>query len=72
MRLDLSNLHIQRYGETAFASYTLLISAETPSGVRVDAHNESRVMVKVDGKWQVVHVHKSPAWPAPHVPPANS
>lgn len=72
VRLDLSNLHIQRYGETAIASYTLLISAETPAGVRVDAHNESRVMVRVDGKWQVVHVHKSPAWPAPHVSPANS
>jgi len=23
--------------------------------------------VKMDGKWKVVHVHKSPAYPAPHV-----
>jgi hypothetical protein len=68
-RLDLSNLLIQRYGDTAIASYTLLTSTALPSGVQVNAHNESRVMVKLDGKWKVVHVHKSPAWPAPHVPP---
>ena len=68
-RLDLSNLHIQHYGETAIASYTLLISASLPEGVRVTAHNESRVMVKIDGKWKVVHVHKSPGWQAAHVAP---
>ena len=27
--------------------------------------NESRVLLRRDGQWQVVHVHKSPAWPAP-------
>ncbi len=68
-RLDLANLHIQRYGETAIASYTLLTSTAFAEGVRVNAHNESRVMVKQAGKWKVVHVHKSPAWPAPHVQP---
>ncbi len=68
-RLDLSNLHIQRYGDTAIASYTLLTSTALPQGVKVNAHNESRVMVKQDGQWKVVHVHKSPAWPAPHVQP---
>ncbi len=66
-RLDLSNLRIQRYGDTAIASYTLLTSTAFPEGVRVNAHNESRVMVKLDGQWKVVHVHKSPAWPAPHM-----
>jgi ketosteroid isomerase-like protein len=68
-RFDLSNLHIQRYGDTAIASYTLLISTALSEGVQVAAHNESRVMVKLDGAWKVVHVHKSPAWPAPHVQP---
>ncbi len=68
-RLDLANLRIQRYGDTAIASYTLLTSTALPEGVQVNAHNESRVMVKRDGKWKVVHVHKSPAWPAPHVEP---
>ena len=66
-RFDLSNLLIQRYGETAIASYTLLISTTSADGVKVAAHNESRVMVKMDGKWKVVHVHKSPAYAAPHV-----
>jgi ketosteroid isomerase-like protein len=68
-RFDLSNLHIQRYGDMAIASYTLLISTALPEGVRVAAHNESRVMVKQNGAWKVVHVHKSPAWQAPHVQP---
>lgn len=68
-RFDLSNLHIQRYGDTAVASYTLLISTATPDGVKVAAHNESRVIVKLNGAWKIVHVHKSPAWPAPHVQP---
>jgi ketosteroid isomerase-like protein len=68
-RFDLSNLHIQRYGDTAVASYTLLISTALPGGVRVASHNESRVMVKFDGKWKVVHCHKSPAWQAPHISP---
>jgi len=66
-RFDLSNLHIQRYGETAIASYTLLISTALPEGVKVAAHNESRVMVNLGGAWKVVHVHKSPAYAAPHV-----
>ena len=68
-RFDLANLRIQRYGEIAIASYTLLVSTGGLTGVRVAAHNESRVVVKMDGDWKVVHVHKSPAWPAPHVQP---
>ncbi len=68
-RFDLSNLSIQRYGDAAIASYTLLVSTALPEGVQVVSHNESRVIVKQDGKWKVVHVHKSPAWPAPHVQP---
>jgi hypothetical protein len=46
-----------------------LISTGMAEGVQVNAHNESRVMVKQEGEWKVVHVHKSPAWPAPHVQP---
>ena len=68
-RFDLANLKIQRYGDTAIASYTLLNSSATAQSVRVAAHNETRVIVRLDGAWKVVHVHKSPAWPAPHVPP---
>ncbi|HEX6034038.1 MAG TPA: nuclear transport factor 2 family protein [Anaerolineales bacterium] len=67
-RFDLSNLHIQNYGDTAIVSYTLLISTASPEGVRVASHNESRVIVKINSTWKVVHVHKSPAWQAPHIP----
>ena len=68
-RFDLSNLSIQRYGHVGIACYTLLVSTALPDGLHVVSHNESRVMVKQDGQWKVVHVHKSPAWSAPHVPP---
>lgn len=67
-RFDLSNLKIQRYGDTAIASYTLLVTTSSTSGVNVKSHNESRVMVKLDNRWKVVHVHKSPSWNAPHQP----
>jgi hypothetical protein len=70
-RFDLANLHIQRYEGTAIASYTLLISSATPQGVKVASHNESRVMVKLDGNWKVVHVHKSPSYAAPHIDPRS-
>jgi len=70
-RFDLSNLHIQRYGDAAIASYTLLTSTSSADGVQVAAHNETRVMVKLEGEWKVVHVHKSPAYQAPHVEPRN-
>ena len=68
-RFDLANLSIQRYGDTAIACYTLLISTALPDGVQVAAHNESRVMVKQAGQWKVVHIHKSPSWPAQHTQP---
>ncbi len=65
-RFDLANLKLQRYGDTVIASYTLLLSSSLATGVKVVSHNESRVIVKLDGRWQVVHCHKSPAWMAPH------
>ena len=67
-RFDLSNLLIQNYGDTAIASYTLLISTASAEGVKVASHNESRAMVRRNDRWKVVHVHKSPAWQAAHIP----
>ena len=67
IRFDLSNLLIQNYGDTAIASYTLLISTASAEGVKVASHNESRVMIRRNDTWKVVHVHKSPAWQAPHI-----
>jgi hypothetical protein len=71
-RFDLANLRIQRYGDTAIACYTLMISSGLADHVHIATHNESRVMLKIDGEWKVVHVHKSPSWTAPHVQPGQN
>ncbi|MEE9514260.1 MAG: hypothetical protein V3V46_09280 [Anaerolineales bacterium] len=71
VRFDLVNYQEQVFGESAVCSYTLLISKGTASGVEVLSYNESRVLVKTEGSWKVVHVHKSPSWNAPFQPPAG-
>jgi Calcium/calmodulin dependent protein kinase II association domain len=68
-RFDLANFGEQRYGDAAICTYTLLITKGTSTGVSVRSHNETRVLVRLDGVWKVVHVHKSPAWQAPYAPP---
>jgi hypothetical protein len=68
-RFDLANYCEQRYGDTAIASYTMLIQQGTPGGVVVRSYNESRVIVKFADGWKVVHVHKSPSYLAPIDPP---
>ena len=65
-RFDLANYREQLYGDCAVCCYTLLISRATSQGTTVRSHNETRVFVQRDGVWKVVHVHKSPAWNAPH------
>ena len=65
-RFDLANYREQLYGDCAVCCYTLLISRATSQGTTVRSHNETRVLVRKDGVWKVVHVHKSPAWNAPH------
>lgn len=72
VRFDLANYKEQRYGDTAVCCYTLLLSRGTASGVKVLSYNESRVLVRIDGRWKVVHVHKSPDWRAPFQQPSPS
>ena len=68
-RFDLLEPRLQLYGDTAIVSYTFMLSRARPEGgVEHRTHNESRVLVRRDGHWQVVHVHKSPAWSAPFEP----
>ena len=69
-RFDLANYKEQRYGDCSVCSYTLLLSQATDKGVKVLSYNESRVLVRQEGAWRVVHVHKSPAWNAPFQPPS--
>jgi len=64
-RYDLLEPRLQRYGDTAIVSYTFMLTIADPAGIRHTLHNESRVLIRREGGWQVVHVHKSPAWRAP-------
>ena len=68
VRFDLSNYREQRYGDCAICSYTLLMSTSAGNGVSVRSYNETRVIVKLDGEWRVVHVHKSPTYKSPIEP----
>ncbi|MCP4357693.1 MAG: protein kinase [Chloroflexi bacterium] len=65
-RYDLWEPRLQLYGDTAVVSYTFMLSIATEAGITHHSHNESRVLIKNDTGWQIVHVHKSPAWKAPH------
>jgi hypothetical protein len=66
-RYDLLEPRVQIYGDTAVVSYTFMLSrVEADGSISHKTHNESRVLVKTDGQWQVVHVHKSPAFHGPH------
>jgi len=69
VHFDLANYREQRYGDTAIASYTLLVSTSAGSGTTVRGYNESRVIVKFPDGWRVVHVHKSPTYRSPIEPP---
>jgi hypothetical protein len=68
-RYDLLEPRLQLYGDSAVVSYTFMLTRLTPDGITHSQHNESRVLVRRDGQWQVVHVHKSPSWKAPKEQP---
>lgn len=60
-RYDLLEPRLQRYGDTAVVTYTFMLTVATDTGITHRSHNESRVLVRFDDGWKVVHVHKSPA-----------
>ncbi len=63
-RLDLLTPRVQVYGDTALVSYTLLKTVFQEHGLPIPPQfstiNETRVFVKLDGLWKMVHLHKSP------------
>jgi ketosteroid isomerase-like protein len=63
MRYDLLEPRLQRYGDTAIVSYTFMVTMSKDGAITHRTHNESRVLVKFEDGWKVVHVHKSPAKP---------
>jgi ketosteroid isomerase-like protein len=68
-RYDFWEPRLQLYDDTAIVSYTFQLTLCNDGAISHRSHNESRVMIKRDGRWQVVHVHKSPTWEAPQNPP---
>jgi hypothetical protein len=64
-RYDLLEPRLQLYGDTAIVSYTFMLTKAREGDISHRYHNESRVLLRTDDSWQVVHVHKSPAWEAP-------
>ena len=59
--LDMLTPRVQVYGDTAIVNYTLLktmLSQDAPP--RFSTMNETRVFVKLEGVWKMVHLHKSP------------
>lgn len=60
---------VQRYGDTAIVTYTLLVRSVRGTNVTRTQHNETRVFYRFPEGWKLVHCHKSPCWRAPHDPP---
>ena len=50
-RYDLLEPRLQIYGDTAIATYTFMLTKRGANGVSHRTHNESRVLVKRDGRW---------------------
>ena len=72
-RYDLLEPRLQLYDNTAVVSYTFMLTITAADGSLTHrTHNESRVLIKNAAGWQVVHVHKSPAWQAPYGPNNNA
>ncbi len=65
-RYDLLEPRLQLYGNTAVVTYTFMLTIAGDEGIVHRTHNETRVLVKFDDGWKVVHVHKSPARPDSH------
>jgi ketosteroid isomerase-like protein len=65
-RYDLWEKRLQLYGDTAIVSYTFMLTKSKAGAISHQSHNESRVLIKYQGEWNIVHVHKSPSWSAPY------
>lgn len=51
---------IRVYGDCAYAAYTLLVQRDNDDGFSISSMNETRVFAKEDGRWKMVHFHRSP------------
>lgn len=58
-RVDLLTPRVQIYGDAAVVTYTRLMTYRTEDGPRWRQYNETRVLVGQDGRWKMVHFHRS-------------
>lgn len=60
-RIELVRPTIRVFGDTAYASYTLLVQIQQGKEVTITSANETRIFHKNNGIWQMVHFHRSKA-----------
>ncbi len=59
-RFDMLTPRVQVYGETGIVTYTRLMTYDDGGKPRWTTSNETRVYIKRDDRWQMVHFHRSP------------
>ncbi len=60
VRFDLLTPRVQRYGDSAVVTYTRLLTFDDAGKPSWRTFNESRVYVKQNGSWLMVHFHRTP------------
>ena len=59
-RFDLLSPRVQVYGETGIVTYTRLMTFDAGGPPRWTTCNETRVFVRQEGAWRMVHFHRTP------------
>lgn len=59
-RIDILNPRIQFHGNVAIATYTLVVTRSDSRGICFTTTNETRVFVRQESRWTLVHFHKTP------------
>lgn len=59
-RFDIITPRVQLYGDTGIVTYTRLMTYEENGKPRWQTFNETRVFVRLEGKWKMAHFHRSP------------
>ncbi|OLS26090.1 MAG: hypothetical protein HeimC3_10630 [Candidatus Heimdallarchaeota archaeon LC_3] len=57
--LEIVRPTIRVFSDTAYASYTLLVSKKQGVDVKISSANETRIFQKEDGIWKMIHFHRS-------------
>ncbi len=59
---DMENAHVQLYGDTAILSYNYVgVQRDREGNVEPQNAKSTRVYVKMDGEWKLVHANFQPA-----------